>query len=65
MPLGNDRVKNVWEGARTIKTRFDERASEPPQHRSRFGRQVVMARYLILFLGLLLILALGEINHGP
>lgn len=63
MPLG---TKNVWEGGpRTIKTRFNERASESPQHRSRFGRQVVMARYLVLLLALLLILALGEIDHSP
>ena len=50
-------------GLRTIKTRFDERASEPTQYRPRFGRQVVVARNFILLLALLLILVLDEIDH--
>ena len=49
-------------GLRTIKTRFNERASESTQHRPRFGRQVVVARHFVLLLALLLILALDKIN---
>ena len=48
---------------RTIETRFDERARNTPQDRSRLWRQVVPARHLVLPLPLLLMLALGEIDH--
>ena len=51
-------------GLRTIKTRFDERASEPTQRRARFGRQVIVARNFILLLALLFVLTLDKINHG-
>ena len=51
-------------GRRTIKTRFDERVSKPTQGRSRFGRQVIVARNFILLLALLFILTLDKINHG-
>jgi hypothetical protein len=58
------RVQKEKEGLRTIKTRFNERASKPSQDRPRFGRQVVVARHFILLLALLFILALDEIDHG-
>ena len=50
-------------GLRTIKTRFNERASEPTQHRPRFGRQVVVARNFVLLLALLFILAFDKIDN--
>ena len=50
---------------RTIKTRFNERASEPAQHRPGFRCQIVVARKLVLLFPLLFVLTLDEIYHGP
>ena len=50
-------------GRRTIETGLDERAGQPTQYRPSLRRQVVPARYLVLFLPLLFMLALGEINY--
>lgn len=50
-------------GLRTIKTGFDERVSKPTQRRSRFGRQVIVARNFVLLLPLLFILTLDKIDH--
>ena len=48
---------------RTIETRLYERARQPAQHRPGLRRQVVPARYLVLFLPLLPMLALREIDY--
>ena len=48
---------------RTIETGLNERARQSTQHRPGLGRQVDPARYLVLFLPLLLVLALGEIDY--
>jgi hypothetical protein len=37
--------------------------SKPAQRRSRFGRQVIVARNFILLLALLFILTLDKIDH--
>jgi len=39
--------------------------SKPTQGRSRFGRQVIVARNFILLLALLFILTLDKIDHSP
>ena len=48
---------------RTIKTGFDERVSKRTQRRSRFGRQVIVARNFILLLALLFIPTLDKIDY--
>ena len=46
-----------------IKTRFDGLVSKPVQRRSRFGRQVIVARDSILLLAFLSILTLDKVDH--
>ena len=48
---------------RTIEARLYKRARQPAQHRPGLRRQVVPARYLVLFLPLLLMQALREIDY--